>query len=72
MKVVVTGARGFIGRNVVVALQRAGVDVAEIDIDTQSGTLPADLDGASAVFHLAGVNRPLDALLDEGMIPTDF
>ncbi len=59
MKVVVTGARGFIGRNVVVALQRAGVDVAEIDIDTQSGTLPAHLDGASAVFHLAGVNRPV-------------
>lgn len=56
----VTGARGFIGKNLVVALRRRGVTVAEIDVDST----PADLDAAMAasrvVFHLAGVNRPDD------------
>src|SRR6188472_1256572 len=58
MKAVVTGAAGFIGKNLVVALRRAQLDVAEIDIDSPSDVLAAGVRGAQVVFHLAGVNRP--------------
>lgn len=58
MKVLVTGARGFIGRNLVVGLRRAGVDVAEVDAHTTETDLRAAVRGASVAFHLAGVNRP--------------
>lgn len=58
MKFLVTGAKGFIGRNLVVALRRAGGEVAEIDIDSPPETLLAGVRDAAAVFHLAGVNRP--------------
>jgi UDP-2-acetamido-2,6-beta-L-arabino-hexul-4-ose reductase len=58
MNTVVTGAKGFIGKNLVVALQRARVEVAEIDSDSPPDALPAALRGANVVFHLAGVNRP--------------
>jgi len=58
MKVVVTGARGFIGKNLVVALRRAQIDVAEIDIDSTPDALAASVRDAQVAFHLAGVNRP--------------
>ena len=58
IKVVVTGAQGFIGRNLVVALRRAQVDVAEIDLDSTPEALAAGVRGAQVAFHLAGVNRP--------------
>jgi len=58
MKTVVTGANGFIGRNLVVALRRAQVDVAEIDVDSPPEALLSAVRGADVVFHLAGVNRP--------------
>ena len=58
MKAVVTGAQGFIGRNLVVALRRAHVDVFEIDIDSSPDALTAGVSGAQVAFHLAGINRP--------------
>jgi UDP-2-acetamido-2,6-beta-L-arabino-hexul-4-ose reductase len=58
MKAAVTGANGFIGRNLVVALRRGGVEVAALDVDSPSEAWVAAVRGASAVFHLAGVNRP--------------
>jgi UDP-2-acetamido-2,6-beta-L-arabino-hexul-4-ose reductase len=58
MKVVVTGARGFIGRNVVVALRRARIDVAEIDRHSSPDAVAGAVTGAQSAFHLAGVNRP--------------
>ena len=58
IKVLVTGAEGFIGKNLVVALRRAQVDVAEIDIDSPSDSLAGAVRGAQVAFHLAGVNRP--------------
>lgn len=57
--VFVTGAKGFIGKNLVVALKRnAGVDVIEYDLDCPAGLLEEGLSRADVVYHLAGVNRP--------------
>ncbi len=58
MKALVTGAKGFIGRNLVVALRRGGVDVAEIDKDSTHADLLSGVRDAGVIFHLAGVNRP--------------
>jgi len=59
MTAVVTGARGFLGRNLVVALRRLGdVDVVAIDRSTGRDASAAALARADVVFHLAGVNRP--------------
>jgi UDP-2-acetamido-2,6-beta-L-arabino-hexul-4-ose reductase len=60
MKTVVTGASGFVGKNLVLVLRRAGADVSEIDIDTPAADYVAALRDAGVVFHLAGVNRPQD------------
>jgi len=59
MNVLVTGAKGFIGRNLVVSLRRmADILVWEYDLDSPATSLEESLVGADAVFHLAGVNRP--------------
>lgn len=59
MNVVVTGARGFLGKNLCSALaQRAGVAVHEHDLGDSAGALESALGTADVVFHLAGVNRP--------------
>ncbi len=59
MKILITGAKGFVGNNLVAELRNHGFqDLLEYDVDTD----PALLDGYAAscefVFHLAGVNRP--------------
>ena len=70
MKILVTGAKGFVGKNLCAALKNlkdgkdktrpalSVEDIYEYDIDSN----PADLDGycakADFVFNLAGVNRP--------------
>jgi UDP-2-acetamido-2,6-beta-L-arabino-hexul-4-ose reductase len=59
-KVLVTGARGFIGKNLVVALRRADVKVTEVDVESSPGEIDAGVSDAQVVFHLAGVNRPKD------------
>jgi len=59
--ILITGARGFIGRNLASHLRhRDDVRVLEYDLggteaDLRRGTAEADV-----VFHLAGVNRPRD------------
>ncbi len=61
MKVLVTGAQGFIGKNLVAWLkQRPGLSVLEFDQDNHPQDLAAMLAEADQVFHLAGVNRPRD------------
>ncbi len=60
MKALITGARGFIARNLAVHLRERDVEVLELTRDSPAGTLGAMLASADFVFHLAGVNRPTD------------
>lgn len=70
MKILVTGAKGFVGKNLVQSLKniQAGKDktrptlavdaIYEYDIDSTATDLDAYCKDADFVFNLAGVNRP--------------
>lgn len=59
MKVLVTGAKGFIGKNLVARLEeREGVEVLGFDIDTDPSLLDVYCKECDFVFNLAGINRP--------------
>ena len=59
MNILVTGAKGFVGRNLgVVLARREPVKLYEYDLRTDDSVLEEGLRGADVVFHLAGVNRP--------------
>ncbi len=58
IKALVTGAEGFIGKNLVVALERTGVAVVTTDIHSSERALVDGVVGSAVIFHLAGVNRP--------------
>ena len=72
MKILVTGAKGFVGKNLCCALYNLqdGKDrtrpnlhideVYEYDLDTPEEKLDEYCEKADFVFHLAGVNRPKD------------
>ena len=71
MRILVTGARGFVGKNLVANLMnvKEGKDrnrnfvvdeVYSYDIDTDPVLLEEYCQKADFVFHLAGVNRPKD------------
>ncbi len=61
MKILVTGAKGFIGSNLVAELRNQGYTrILEYDIDTDPELLDQYCSQADFVFHLAGVNRPKD------------
>ncbi len=73
MKILVTGARGFVGKNLCVSLKnirdskdrtRPELKIEEIyeyDIDTDPALLDEYCADANFVFNLAGVNRPQNA-----------
>lgn len=73
MKILVTGAKGFVGRNLVEALKnirdgkdrtRPSIKVEEIfeyDIDSTKNQLDEFCASSDVVFNLAGVNRPQNA-----------
>ena len=58
MKIVVTGSRGFIGKNLCVFLREQQHDVLEIHRETDQQDILSYLSLADFVFHLAGINRP--------------
>ena len=59
MKILVTGAKGFIGKNLIAELRnRKYTEIFEYDRDTDSYLLDEYCKEADFLFHLAGVNRP--------------
>ena len=70
MNVLITGAKGFVGKNLVCALKNIKDqkdrthpeitidEIFEFDIDTDIALLDGFCEQADFVFHLAGVNRP--------------
>ncbi len=72
MKILITGAKGFIGKNLIAELNNIKEGKAkgyhlnpeltlfEYDMDTDPSLLDGYCKDADFVFHLAGVNRPKD------------
>lgn len=59
MKILVTGAKGFIGKNLIAELKTTtNHEIFEYDQDTEYSLLQWYCQEANFVFHLAGVNRP--------------
>ena len=61
MKVLITGANGYIGKNLQLHLaERKDVQIVCFTRGDDVARLPVLLQGVDFVFHLAGVNRPQD------------
>jgi UDP-2-acetamido-2,6-beta-L-arabino-hexul-4-ose reductase len=60
LKVLVTGSDGFIGKNLLIKLVENSIDYVCFTRDQSIADIPALLEDIHFVFHLAGVNRPLD------------
>ncbi|MGH4052336.1 MAG: NAD-dependent epimerase/dehydratase family protein [Clostridium sp.] len=59
MKILVTGAKGFVGKNLIAELKNKDyTDILEFDKDTDKALLGQYAKECEFVFHLAGVNRP--------------
>lgn len=61
MKVLITGSRGFIGKNLVSHLQEENdIEIVTYDIDDSFSKIENNIDDIDFIFHFAGVNRPLN------------
>ncbi len=61
MNILITGAQGFIGTNLIVELKNQKyANILTYDIDSDPALLKEYCEKADFVFHLAGVNRPED------------
>ncbi|MGH0677377.1 capsular polysaccharide biosynthesis protein CapF [Bacillus luti] len=61
MNILVTGAKGFLGRNLIAELKNRGYNnVFEFSRESDNSDLEKYAKDCDFVFHLAGVNRPQD------------
>lgn len=61
-KILITGANGFIGKNLVARLNTMGnYDVIEYTLESTASQLEKAIVESAFIFHLAGINRPSEA-----------
>jgi UDP-2-acetamido-2,6-beta-L-arabino-hexul-4-ose reductase len=61
MRILVTGARGFIGKNLIIRLrEQDDVETLEFVRSTNIDLLPGLVEQVDVIIHLAGENRPKD------------
>jgi len=60
MNVLVTGANGFIGKNLVIRLNELGIKTESYNRENSIQDLPALFKKTNFIVHLAGENRPVD------------
>lgn len=59
LAILITGARGFIGKNLVAfLLQMCRYNIIQFDIDNDFSELGGHVKVADVIIHLAGINRP--------------
>ncbi len=59
MKILITGAKGFVGKNLTAELRnRSFEDIYEYDVDSDPALLEQFTKDCDFIFHLAGINRP--------------
>ena len=59
MKILITGSKGFIGKNLKSHLQeKENIEIIEYDIEDSFEKIEKNIDEIDYIFHLAGVNRP--------------
>ncbi len=59
MKLLITGANGFVGKNFFFRLnEMSGVEVVTFTRDNSIGELPSLVNDIDGIIHLAGINRP--------------
>ena len=56
--IAVTGAAGFIGKNLLVRLREAGFETHPLTRETSDEELRRAIGTSDVIFHLAGANRP--------------
>ena len=61
MRVLITGSKGFIGKNLIVRLKELpDVEIFEYFTVSQENDLVNFIQSCDYIFHLAGVNRPVN------------
>jgi len=61
MKLLVTGSKGFIGKNLVVHFSEMDdVEIVQLDRGTELSDIEKNVESIDYIIHLAGVNRPKD------------
>lgn len=59
MKILITGANGFVGKNLIAHLrERSDIEILSFGREDDTADLSALVSGVDFIFHLAGVNRP--------------
>lgn len=66
MKILITGSKGFIGKNLIAELSKKDYQLCEFDIDSDIELLDEYTKDCDFVVHLAGINRPKN--VDEFMV----